>query len=212
MKVRRVAEPYAVSALMRREAASTAPKQVGPGDSANCPGAVTQEVLSPMHEQSSPEKSEEFARLDGAILGLLVSERRHPWTIDEIDREVGSESINVPPRIHQLEADGALHSWDEFVCATHALIRWHEIAEPDDPGSAFERKWERRILLLLLSGASNGLSEAEIMRELGAQSNGNKLAVTDALARLDGAGLVDRGDLLVVVSTAAARFDQLISL
>jgi hypothetical protein len=165
-----------------------------------------------MHEQSSPEKSGEFARLDGAILGLLVSKRRHPWTIYEIEREIGAESTNVPPRIHQLEADGALHSWDDFACATHALIRWQEIAEPDDPRSEFERKWERRILLLLLSSADNRLSEAEIRRELGAQSNSNELAVTDALARLDGAGLVDRGDVLVVASAAAARFDQLISL
>jgi hypothetical protein len=166
-----------------------------------------------MHEQSSPEKSGEFARLDGAILGLLASERRHPWSIDEIEREIGAESENVGPRIHQLEADGALHTWDEFVCATHALIRWCEIAEPDDPDSAFERKWERRILLLLVaSDAGSGLSEAEITRELGAQSNGNKLAVIDALARLDGAGLVDRGHVRVVASTAARRFDQLISL
>ena len=166
-----------------------------------------------MHEQSSPEKSGEFARLDGAILGLLASERRHPWSIDEIEREIGAESENVGPRIHQLEADGALHTWDEFVCATHALVRWCEIAEPHDPGSALERKWERRILLLLVAlGAGNGLSEAEVTRELGAQSNGTKLAVTDALASLDGAGLVDRRDVSIVASTAAARFDQLISL
>jgi hypothetical protein len=53
-----------------------APKQVGPGAGCTPPGAVTQEVLSPMHEQRSPEKSEEFARLDGAILGLLTSPGR----------------------------------------------------------------------------------------------------------------------------------------
>jgi hypothetical protein len=167
-----------------------------------------------MHEQRSPEKSGEFARLDGAILGLLVSTQRHPWTLDEIEREIGSQRTNVPPAIHRLDEAGLLHSWDEFVCPTHAAIRCHEVMEPDDPDSAFERDWERRILLLLLtSDADNRLAEKELRRKLGAPSKSNELPVTDALARLDGAGLVGRsGGEVVVASTAAARFDQIMSL
>jgi hypothetical protein len=163
-----------------------------------------------MHDQPIQGEHEEFARLDRAILGLLVSEYRHPWTIDEIEREIGPERIDVPPAIHRLDDAGLLHSWDEFVCPTHAAMRFHEIT--DDADSEFERGWERRILWLLLMPTStrNGLSEKELRRELEGKSN--QLAVTDALDRLGGAGLVDRDDVLVAASTAAARFDQIMSL
>lgn len=213
MKVRRVAEPYAASAFARRKAASTARKQVGRGDSANCPPAVTQEVLSPMHEQRSPEKSGEFARLDGAILGLLVDKQRHPWTIDEIDREIGSESAHVSAAIHRLDEVGLVHSWDEFVCPTHAAIRCHEVMEPDDADSAVERDWERLILLLLLTlDVGTGISEGLLRAKLRGRDKSNELPVTDALARLEGAGLVRRSSGEVGASTAAARFDQIMSL
>jgi hypothetical protein len=166
-----------------------------------------------MHAQTNPGESEEFARLDGAILGLLVSTFRHPWTVDEIECEIGAESINVPPAIHRLDAAGLLHSWDEFVCPTHAAIRCHEIMEPDDADSEFERGWERRILLLLLtSDAGNGIAEKELRRKLRARGKSNELPVTDALVRLDGTGLVERSGALVLASTAAVRFDQIMTL
>jgi hypothetical protein len=167
-----------------------------------------------MHEQSSPEKSGEFARLDGAILGLLVDKQRHPWTIDEIEREIGSEGTNVPPAIHRLDEAGLLHSWDEFVCPTHASIRCHEVVEPDDDAdSAVERDWERPILLLLLTlDVGTGISEGLLRAKLQARNKSNELPVTDALARLEGAGLVCRRGGEVAATTAAARFDQIMSL
>lgn len=167
-----------------------------------------------MHEQRSPEKSEEFARLDGAILGLLVDKQRHPWTIDEIEREIGSESTNVPPAIHRLDEAGLLHSWDEFVCPTHAAIRCHEVMEPDDDAdSAVERDWERLILLLLFTlDVGTGISEGLLRAKLRARGKSNELPVTDALARLEGAGLVCRSGGEVAASPAAARFDQIMSL
>jgi hypothetical protein len=167
-----------------------------------------------MHEQSSPEKSGEFARLDGAILGLLVDKQRHPWAIDEIEREIGSEGTNVPPAIHRLDEAGLLHSWDEFVCPTHASIRCHEVVEPDDDAdSAVERDWERPILLLLLTlDVGTGISEGLLRAKLQARNKSNELPVTDALARLEGAGLVCRRGGEVAATTAAARFDQIMSL
>ncbi len=166
-----------------------------------------------MHEQRSPEKSGEFARLDGAILGLLVDKQRHPWTLDEIEREIGAESTGVPPAIHRLDEAGLLHSWDEFVCPTHAAIRCHEITEADDADSSVEHDWERLILFLLLTlDVGTGIKEGLLRAKLRARDKSNDLAVTDALARLEGAGLVGRSGGEVAASAAAARFDQIMSL
>lgn len=166
-----------------------------------------------MHEQSSPEKSGEFARLDGAILGLLVDKQRHPWTIDEIEREIGAESDGVPPALNRLDEAGLIHSWDEFVCPRHAAIRCHEIMENDDADSSVEHDWERLILFLLLTlDVGTGIREGLLRAKLRARDKSNELAVTDALARLAGAGLVCRGGGEVAASAAAARFDQIMSL
>jgi transcriptional regulator with XRE-family HTH domain len=59
-----------------------------------------------MHEQRSPERSEEFARLDGAILGLLTSPvQQRPLSAVELAREADPRnghddlevSVSLPP-------------------------------------------------------------------------------------------------------------------
>jgi DNA-binding MarR family transcriptional regulator len=163
--------------------------------------------------QTRPEHGEPegFPRLERVILGLLVGKYCHPWTIDEIEREIGGESSNVSPAIHRLDEAGLLHSWDEFVCPTHASMHTHEIMESEDADSEFEHGWERRVFVLLLA-STDGLPELEVLRELAAQDNAAQLAVTDALNRLDGAGLVDRKNGRATASQAGVRFDRTMTL
>jgi hypothetical protein len=166
-----------------------------------------------MHEQRRPEKSGEFARLDGAILGLLVDKQRHPWTIDEIEREIGSESINVPAAIHRLEEAGLLHSWDCFVCLTHAAIRCREIMDNDEADRAIRLDWDRLILFILLTlDAGTSTWEGVLQANLRDRGKTNEANVSAAVVRLDGAGLLVRRGREVAASPAAARFDHIMSL
>ncbi len=56
------------------------------------------------------------------------------------------------------------------------------------------------------------MSEREIRRALGVTKKGHKLAVIDALGRLDGAGLVDHRLGLALASEAARRLDHVLTL
>jgi transcriptional regulator with XRE-family HTH domain len=69
-----------------------------------------------MHEQRSPERSEDIARLDGAILGLLASPvEQHPLSVVEAAREADPReghddlevSVSLPPPSVFWRAGGA---------------------------------------------------------------------------------------------------------
>jgi hypothetical protein len=168
-----------------------------------------------MHAQTNPEKSEEFARLDGVILGLLVDpEDQRPWAETEIAREVANHG-NIPDGLDRLHQVGLIHRWDGFVSATRAAVRFHEIGQSQELHTEHERRMERSILdLLLARGRSidNPLSEKEIRRAISGRGKKHTLNVTDALDRLYAAGLVDRTDELAFASKAAVCFDQIMSL
>jgi predicted transcriptional regulator len=202
----------AVGADARRMTASNPYKHMVPATVEGRPGTAAQEVFAPMHTQPKQADADGFARLERVILGLLVYKHRHPWSIEEIEREIGTESTNVPPAIHRLDEAGLIHSWDDLVCPTHALMRAHEITEPnDDADSAFENGWDRRVFVLLLA-STHGLSEQEVRRELATQGDDDQIAVADALNRLYGAGLVDRKDGLATASQAGTHFDRTMTL
>ena len=65
---------------------------------------------------------------------------------------------------------------------------------------------------LLGGNGEEPMSENEIRRALSATKKTQKLAVIDALSRLDGAGLVDRRGDLAVASAATRRFDRVMTL
>lgn len=98
---------------------------------------------------------------------------------------------------------GLVHRWNELVSPSRAAVCFHQITQPPDAGSEYERRHEHSVLELLLSAASETpLSEQEIRRALGTSKKKRKLAVVDALSRLDRAGLVDRRGDLAVASTS----------
>jgi hypothetical protein len=168
-----------------------------------------------MHEQSSPEKSGEFARLDGAILGLLIySDTQRPWSDAEIMRAV-SVSGDVPDALSRLYRARLIHRWDRLVSATRAAVYFHDIKESDDLDTQNDRHMEGRILELLLVPPGHirtALSDREMRRAIGIKSRKTKLVFADAVNRLYRVGLVDRSGGLSSASGAAVRFDQIMSL
>lgn len=78
---------------------------------------------------------------------------------------------------------------------------------PDPSEQDHDQQWvESAVMLLLLSGGHDGpWTDTELERELSA----SPLQVQDALAGLNGSGLVHLQDELVIVSRAAQRMDQL---
>jgi hypothetical protein len=87
-------------------------------------------------------------------------------------------------------------------------------SEPDtatlaqDPGEQdCDQQWvESAVMLLLLSGGHEGpWTDTELERELSA----SPLQVQDALAALNGSGLLHLQDGLVIASRAAQRMDRL---
>jgi hypothetical protein len=164
-----------------------------------------------MHDQPIQEESEEFARLDGAILGLLVDpDDQRPWAETEVAREIGGPG-NIFYAVDRLYHAGLIHRWGGLVSATRAAVRLYDIEQSQEPHSEYERRTERSVMGLLLAPSRNStapLSVKEIRRAIGA----NSLDLTDALDRLYSAGLMDRVDELAFASDAAARFDQIMTL
>jgi hypothetical protein len=164
-----------------------------------------------MHEQRSPERSEEFARLDGAILGLLVTPyNQRPWSEDEIARAITLPG-DIQEAVKRLYKIGLVHRWNRLVSASAAAVRSDEIAQEhdDNPLLAADRRMEGEILHVLLQTRDVlPVSEKDIRRALRIKKK-DKLDVLDALNRLDRASLVDRPGGLAVASNAAVRLNQI---
>jgi hypothetical protein len=70
-----------------------------------------------MHSQPNPDR---------ALLGVLVdSNQQRPWSIDEIEREIGSDATDC---LDMLYAAGLIHRLDGYVWATRAALVADEIA------------------------------------------------------------------------------------
>jgi hypothetical protein len=101
------------------------------------------------------------------------------------------------------------------VTATRSAVRSHEITQSSDPASAEERHHDKAVLESLLVRASDGqrpISEEELWDAFGAKETQQKLAITDALDRLDAAGLIERRGGRAIASEVAAYFDRIMTL
>jgi hypothetical protein len=79
-----------------------------------------------MQEPSTPEPDETLAGIESAIHAmLLVVDEQRPWSICEVQREIGSD---VTDALRSLEGRGLLHRCGEFVWATRAALAADEIA------------------------------------------------------------------------------------
>ncbi|HEV3321409.1 MAG TPA: hypothetical protein VG147_04360 [Solirubrobacteraceae bacterium] len=168
-----------------------------------------------MLDQRSSTESEAHAFLDRAILGLLLDDdKQRPWSEAEIAREITAPG-HVPASLKRLRTGGLVHRWNDLVTATRSAVRSHEITQSGDPTSAEERHHDKAVLESLLVRASDGqrpLSEDELCEAFGAEETQQKLAITDALNRLDAAGLIERRGGRAIASEVAAYFDRIMTL
>lgn len=168
-----------------------------------------------MLDQRSSTESEAHAFIDRAILGLLLDDdKQRPWSEAEIAREITAPG-HVPASLKRLRTGGLVHRWNDLVTATRSAVRSHEITQSSDPASAEERHHDKAVLESLLVRASDGqrpISEDELCEAFGTKDTQQKLAITDALNRLDAAGLIERRGGRAIASEVAAYFDRIMTL
>jgi hypothetical protein len=75
-------------------------------------------------DEQLAQMSEE--QIDRVILGFM-DEHPWPWHLDEIGRELGSQS-RATDAIRRLTATGLLHRWGDFVFPTRTATRAVQIA------------------------------------------------------------------------------------
>jgi hypothetical protein len=79
------------------------------------------------HETNRP-LSEEDLRTQQAVLAMLVApDARRPWSIAEVEREIGEGETTTDALTH-LYAAGLIHRSGEFVFATRAAIHSDRLA------------------------------------------------------------------------------------
>jgi hypothetical protein len=79
-----------------------------------------------MQQQRTCTPADEDTMIDAAVLGLLIHrDDQRPWSKDEIDREIGQNSIDS---LNRLYGAGLLHRLKGFFWATRAAIVADEIS------------------------------------------------------------------------------------
>ncbi len=165
-----------------------------------------------MYDHGIQEDSPEHACLDQAVLGLMLdSDRQRPLSEAEIARAISIPG-HVPDSLKRLRRAGLIHRWNDLATASHPAVRFHELTQSHDPGSEYERRHDHDVLECLLARGRDGehpLTEQEIREALGARKKKRRLAVADALDRLDRAGLIERRGGRAIASAVARRLDRI---
>jgi Cu/Ag efflux pump CusA len=78
--------------------------------------------------QRIPDSAREEAHIDWAILNLIDEDNWRPRSIEEIIREYGNQ-LDALDSLDRLFSAGLIHRIDDFVFASRAPVRYHEIAE-----------------------------------------------------------------------------------
>ena len=164
-----------------------------------------------MPKYRTPSGQEQHALIDRALLQLMVGdEHQRPWAEDELACVVGVPG-DVRDGLRRLRSSRLIHRWNDLATASRPAVVFHEINQGTDTGSAHERRDEVGVLELLLARTSEDgpLTETQVYEEFGEDK---RLRITDALARLDGAGLIERRGGYAIPSEVARRLDELMTL
>jgi len=154
-----------------------------------------------MHKHRTPEGLEEHALIDRAVLNLMLDlDKQRPWAEDEIARAISFPG-DVRDSLRRLRASRLIHRWNDLATASRPAVRYYEITQGSDPDSADERHHDK-----------GPRSEEQIFEAFGARKRKQRIAITDALNRLDEAGLIDRRGGRAIASEVARRLDELMTL
>ena len=168
-----------------------------------------------MHKHRTPEGLEEHALIDRAVLNLMLDlDKQRPWAEDEIARAISFPG-DVRDSLRRLRASRLIHRWNDLATASRPAVRYYEITQGSDPDSADERHHDKAVLEGLLVRSADGegpRSEEQIFEAFGARKRKQRIAITDALNRLDEAGLIDRRGGRAIASEVARRLDELMTL
>jgi hypothetical protein len=168
-----------------------------------------------MLDQRSSVESEAHALLDQAVLNLMLdSERQRPWSETEVARMVSTPG-HVPASFKRLRLTGLIQRWNDLATASHAAVYFHEITQSTDRAAEHEHRYDSAVLESLLARGSDGegpLSEQDLWDAFGAKKQKQKLRITDALDRLDGAGLIERRGGRSIASEVARTLDRILTL
>jgi hypothetical protein len=160
-------------------------------------------------------ESEAHVLLDQAVLQLMLDlDRQRPWSESEIARMTSTPG-DIPAGLARLHAAGVIHRWSDLVTATHAAVYFHEITQSLDSTAEGEHHDDSAVLNSLIARANDDkgpLSEQEIGKAFDAAKRKLKARITDALDRLDGAGLIERRDGRPIASEVAMHLDRILTL
>ncbi len=164
-----------------------------------------------MHKHRTPHGHEAHEALDRVLLQqMLGTENQRPWAESELARTVSLPG-DVNDGLRRLRQSELIHRWNDLTTASRPAVRFHEITQGVDPASAHERRDDRTALESLLSHHHDGggaLTDARFYEQF---SEDKRLDMLNAVARLDGDGLVERRGGHVKVSEPALRFDELMT-
>ncbi len=168
-----------------------------------------------MHDQSSSPESEAQARLDQAVLQIMLDvERQRPISEVEVARIVSTPG-HVPASLKRLRVAGLIHRWNDLATASHAATYYHEITQHTDPASTHEHHADKAVLESLIVRGNDGqrpLTEQDLWDAFSARKKKQKLRIADALDRLEAAGLIERRGGRSIASEVARTLDRILSL
>jgi len=162
-----------------------------------------------MHENRTPEGSAEHAHIDWAILRLLLDiNGQRPLSEAEITYGISTPG-NVPDSLKRLHRDGLIHRWNDMATASYPAVYFYEITESPPDQQYHDNKAVLERLLVRSRNGDGPLPERAIHQAFGAKKKRRKLRATDALDRLELAGLIERRGEQAIATDVAKRYDEL---
>jgi hypothetical protein len=81
-----------------------------------------------MQDETIRSKQVEVDGALRAVLGMLLSpDQQRPWSVGEVEREIGSQ-VAAADALSTLHAAGLIHRCGEFVFASRAAVRADELS------------------------------------------------------------------------------------